>query len=170
MKGFRALHLSAILAVGLGIAVVASTPAMAGGRTTAPGVYDASIVFIPGLSVPGGLPDCVALFAQQTYVGKLTVTQNASGGYVASFVGENQDDASLNLRASAEFNASWGGFLLGSLGGRDDAIVGIDSANIVDGRIIGRVLGENGNAGTLIARIGAAGAVESCRYVGRGAH
>lgn len=168
MKSLRFLSLTAVLALGLGMSFAATTPAMAGGPTTAPGVYDASIVYIPGLSVPGGLPDCVDKFAQQIYVGKLTVAQSGSG-YTLSFVGENQDDSSLNLRASAEFNSSWGGFVLGGLGGRDDAIVGIDAANIVSGRAIGRVVGENGEAGTLIARFGAGGSVISCRFVGRGA-
>ena len=87
MKGFRALTLSALLAVGLGMTFAAATPASAGERTTTPGVYDASIVYIPGISVPGGLPDCVDKFAQQSYVGKLTVTQSGSG-YTLSFIGE----------------------------------------------------------------------------------
>jgi hypothetical protein len=168
MKGFRALTVSALLALGLGMTFASATPVSAGERTTAPGVYDASIVYVPGISVPGGLPDCVDRFAQQSYVGKLTVTQNGTG-YKLSFVGENSDDASLSLRASAEFNSNWTGFLLGGLGGRDDAILGIDAANLESARIIGRVLGENGNPGTLIARIGAGGTVESCRFVGRGA-
>lgn len=168
MKFFRAFQMSTLLVVGLALASVAS-PVVAGGRVTAPGVYDASIVYIPGLSVPGGLPDCVDKFAQQTYVGKLTVAQGGSG-YIVSFVGENADDASLNLRASAEFNANWGGFLLGALGGRDDAIVGIDAANLVRGRITGRVQAENGKFGVIIAAVGAGGTIERCRFVGPGAH
>lgn len=167
MKGFRALTLAALLAAGLGIPALAANPVAADGRTTAPGVYPASIVYIPGISVPGGLPSCVDRFAQQIYVGNLTVAQSGSG-YTLSFVGENQDDASLNLRASADFNSSWGGFLLGGLGGRDDALLGIDVANLVSGRIHGRVLGENGNPGNLLARIGAGGTIERCRFVGRG--
>jgi hypothetical protein len=169
MNAFRALHLSAILALGLGIGAMASVPALAGGRITAPGVYDASIVYIPGLSVPGGLPACVDEFAQQIYVGKLTVAQSGSG-YTVSFVGENEDNAALNLRATAQFNSSWGGFLLGGLGGRDDALMGIDVANLEGGRIIGRVAGQNGHPGTLIVRVGAGGSIVSCRLVGRAAH
>jgi hypothetical protein len=168
MKVLRALALPALLAVGFGMFAAAATPATAGGRITAPGVYDASIVYIPGISVPGGLPDCVDKFAQQIYVGKLTVAQSAAG-YTLSFAGENQDDASLSLRASAEFNASWGGFLLGDLGGRDDALLGIDVANLVSGRIHGRILGENGNPGNLLASIGPGGSIERCKFVGRGA-
>lgn len=167
MKVFRAITLAAIMAVGLGIG--ASAPAQAGDRITAPGVYDASIVYIPGISVPGGLPSCTEEFAQQIYVGKLTVTQSGSG-YTVTFVGENTDDPTLNLRATAQFNSSWGGFLLGGLGGRDDALMGIDVANLEGARIIGRVMGENGHPGTLIARIGAGGSIESCRFVGRAAH
>ena len=169
MKDFRALHLSAILALGLGLMVVASTPALAGGRVTTPGTYDASIVYIPGISVPGGLPDCVDEFAQQIYVGQLTVAQSGSG-YTLSFVGENEKNANLNLRATAQFNLSWGGFLLGGLGGRDDALMGIDVANLESGRIVGRVEGQNGHPGTLIVRIGAGGSIESCRLVGRATH
>jgi hypothetical protein len=168
MKLLRAFQISTLLAIGLGVACVASTPVFAGDRTTAPGVYDASIVYIPGISVPGGLPDCVDQFAQQTYVGKLTVAK-AGSGYIVRFVGENADDASLNLRASAEFNSSWTGFVLGALGGRDDAIVGIDAANLVRGRITGRVQGDNGKFGVVIALVGAGGTIESCRFVGPGA-
>lgn len=167
MKSFRSLPLTALLTLGLGMSFAATTPALAGGPTTAPGVYDASIVYIPGLTVPGGLPDCVDKLAQQIYVGEITVAQSGSG-YTLSFVGENQDDSSLNLRASAHFNSSWGGFVLGGLGGRNDAIVSIDAANMVSGRAIGRVVGENGEAGTLMARFGAGGSVISCRFVGRG--
>jgi hypothetical protein len=168
MKAFRALSLIAVLAVGLGLAAGASTPAEAQGRITAPGVYDASIVYIPGISVPGGLPSCVDEFARQIYVGKLTVAQTGSG-YTVSFVGENEEDPGLNVRATAQFNSNWGGFLLGDLGGRSDALTGIDAANLESARVIGRVMGENGQPGTLIVRIGAGGTVESCRYVGRGA-
>jgi hypothetical protein len=169
MKLFRAIQLSTLLAVGLGVACVASTPVLAGERTNTPGVYDASIVYIPGLSVPGGLPDCVDRFAQQIYVGKLTVAQGGSG-YIVSFVGDNADDASLNLRASGEFNSSWAGFVLGALGGRDDALIGIDAANLVKGRITGRVQGDNGKFGVVIAQVGAGGTIESCRFVGPAAH
>ena len=169
MKTFRALHLTLILALGLGIAVGASAPAQAGDRVTAPGVYDASIVYIPGISVPGGLPDCVENFARQIYIGKLTVAQSG-GGYAVSFVGENEEDANLNLRATAQFNSNWGGFLLGGLGGRDDALMGIDVANLESARIVGRVAGENGKFGVLIARVGAGGSIESCRFVGPAAH
>jgi hypothetical protein len=170
MKAFRALHLSAILVVGLAIAGVAPVPALAGDRITAPGVYDASIVYIPGVSVPGGLPACVDEFARQIYVGKLTVTQGTGSGYTVTFVGENEEDATLNLRATARFNANWGGFLLGGLGGRDDALIGIDVANLESGRVIGRITGQNGKPGTLIVRVGAAGSIESCRFVGPAAH
>ncbi len=167
MKAFRVMYLAAVLAIGLGLG--ATVTAQAGGRITAPGVYDASIVYIPGLSVPGGLPSCTDEFAQQIYVGKLTVTQNGSG-YTVTFVGENEEDASLRLRATGRFNSSWGGFLLGGLGGRDDALVGIDGANLESGLVTGRILGQNGEAGTLIVRVGAGGSIESCRFVGRAAH
>jgi hypothetical protein len=163
MKLLRLLQLSAILAVGLGMSFA---PAHAG--TNAPGTYDVSISYIPGISVPGGLPDCVDKFDRQTYVGKLTVSQDARGGYKVTFVGENQDDSSLNLRASADFGVVWNGFTLGALGGRDDAIVSIDAASLISGRIVGRVLGENGHPGHLVARIGPGGVVESCRFNGRG--
>jgi hypothetical protein len=169
MKAFRALYVSAILAVGLGISAGATVPALAGDRITAPGVYDASVVYIPGISVPGGLPSCVDEFAQQIYVGKLTVTQTGSG-YTVTFVGQNEDDSTLNLRATAQFNSNWGGFLLGGLGGRDDAIMGIDVANLEGARIVGRVMGQNGHPGTLIVRVGAGGSIESCLFVGRAAH
>ena len=169
MKTFRALYLPAILAIGLGVAVAASTPAQAGGRITAPGTYDASVVYIPGISVPGGLPECVDQFAQQIYVGQLTVKQTASG-YTVSFVGENEEDPKLNVRATAEFNSNWGGFLLGALGGRDDAIMGIDAANLVSARIQGRIVGQNGKAGTLQVKVGAGGVIESCNLRGPAAH
>ncbi len=165
MKTFRALYLSAILAVGLGVAVAATTPALAGDRITAPGVYDASVVYIPGISVPGGLPACVDEFAQQIYVGKLTVTQSGSG-YTVTFVGDNETDSNLNVRATAKFNASWGGFLLGPLGGRDDVLTGIDVANLESARVVGRVAGQNGKPGTVIVQVGAGGVIQSCRFVG----
>jgi len=168
MKTFRALYLSAILAIGLGVALAASTPALAGGRITAPGEYDASIVYIPGISVPGGLPACVDEFAQQIYVGKLTVAQKGAG-YTLSFVGENEADSKLTVRATADFNANWGGFLLGNLGGREDAITGIDVANLEKALVVGRVQGQNGHPGALIVRVGAGGTITSCRFVGRAA-
>jgi hypothetical protein len=169
MKIFRALHLITILALGLGMAATISVPAQAQDRITEPGVYDASIVYIPGISVPGGLPACVDEFAQQIYVGKLTVTQRGSG-YSLTFVGHNDEDPLLRLRATASFNSSWGGFLLGNLGGRDDALMGIDVANLESGLITGRIEGQNGHPGALIVRIGAGGSIESCRFVGRAAH
>lgn len=163
MKAFRAFIL--VLAIGLGMA----GPVLAQGRITAPGTYDASVVYIPGISVPGGLPSCVDEFARQVYVGKLTVVESGSG-YTVTFVGENDGgEPGLNLRATAKFNSNWGGFLLGSLGGREDAIMGIDAANLESARVVGRILGENGHAGVLIAKIGSGGTVESCRFVGRAA-
>ena len=161
----RILQLSALLAVGL----FATAPARAQGRVTAPGVYDVSIVYIPGLSVPGGLPECTQQFDRQTYVGKLTIAKNAGGEYRVSFVGENQDDASLNLRVSAIFADTWNGFALGSLGGRDDALVSIDAAALKSGRVTGRVMGQNGSPGHLGASFGPGGVVERCNFTGRGA-
>jgi hypothetical protein len=163
MKTFRVLSLSAILAVGLGFG--APERALAGDRITAPGVYDASVVYIPGISVPGGLPECVDEFAQQIYVGKITVAQNGSG-YTVTFVGSNEEDGRLQVRATAKFNSNWGGLLLGNLGGRDDALTGIDVANLESARINGRVEGQNGHFGALIVQVGAGGTIESCRFVG----
>jgi len=165
MKTFRALYLSAILVAGLGMAV----PALAQDRITAPGVYDASVVYIPGISVPGGLPACVDDFAQQIYVGKLTVAQKA-GGYTLSFEGENEADSQLRIKASGSFNSNWGGFLLGKLGGREDALMGIDVANLESGRVSGRIIGANGAAGHLNVRVGAGGTIESCRLTGPAVH
>jgi hypothetical protein len=164
MKALRTFTLSAVLAV----AALAPSLALAQGRVTDPGTYDASIVYIPGISVPGGLPDCVDQLSRQIYVGELTVARNGSG-YTVTFVGENDEDPTLRVRATARFNSNWGGFLLGGLGGRDDAIMGIDAANIESGLVTGRVVGENGHAGTLVARIGSGGEIVSCRFVGRGA-
>ena len=175
MKSLLALAAPAVLALGLvvsGAAVAAPrslSPVTAGDRVTAPGVYDISVVYIPGLTVPGGLPECVEQFAQQTYVGKLTVSKTASGSSM-SFVGENVDDPTLNIRASGDFNSSWGGFLLGPLGGREDALVGIDYANLVSGRIVGRVAGANSRFGVLIVKVGAGGVISSCRFVGPAVH
>jgi len=169
MKTFRALYLSAILAVGLGMAAGVSAPALAQDRITTPGVYDASVVYIPGISVPGGLPACVDEFAQQIYVGKLTVAQKG-GGYTLSFVGENEADPKLNMRATGSFNSNWGGFLLGKLGGREDALMGIDVANLESGRVSGRIMGNNGAAGHLNVRVGAGGVIESCRLTGQASH
>ncbi|MEP7028658.1 MAG: hypothetical protein ABI960_08685 [Candidatus Eisenbacteria bacterium] len=173
----RNLSRTALAALVFGLAVAGLSPALAaprtlapvtdGDRITAPGTYDASIVYIPGLSIPGGLPDCAEKFDRQVYVGKLTVTSSAAGSRMA-FVGENEDDPTMNLRASADFNSSWGGFLLGPLGGRQDALVGIDVANVVSGRVIGRVRGENGRAGVLIVKIGPGGSIAGCRFVGPG--
>jgi len=165
MTWSRMSFLSAVLAVGL----FAAAPAHAQARTTAPGVYDVSIVYIPGLSVPGGLPDCAQQFDRQTYVGKLTIAQAAPGAeYRVSFVGENQDDASLNLRVSAIFSNTWNGFALGALGGRDDALVSIDAAAIKSARVTGRVMGQNGSPGHLGASFGPGGVVERCHFTGRG--
>jgi hypothetical protein len=171
MKRLLALAAPAILAMGLvvsGAALAAPrslSPVTDGDRVTAPGVYDISVVYIPGISVPGGLPECVERFDQQIYLGKLTVSKTATGSRM-SFVGENADDPTLNIHASADFNENWGGFLLGPLGGREDALVGIDYANLVSGRVVGRVRGENGRAGTLIVKVGAGGVIAGCRFVG----
>jgi hypothetical protein len=167
MKTLRALHLSAILAIGLGLAA-ASAPALAGDRVTAPGEYDVSVVYIPGISVPGGLPACADDFAQQIYVGKLTVARKGEG-YTLSFVGENEADPQLNMRATGSFNANWGGFLLGKLGGREDALMGIDVANLESARVSGRILGHNGAAGHLNVRVGPGGTIETCRLTGQAA-
>src|SRR6188768_1688628 len=55
MNPLRLFKSALVLAVGLGIAFAA--PAFAQ-RVNAPGTYDASVVYIPGISVPGGLPEC----------------------------------------------------------------------------------------------------------------
>ena len=156
------------LFLALGLALAAPAPALAGGRINAPGVYDASVVYIPGISVPGGLPECVDEFAQQIYVGQITVTQSSSG-YTVTFVGENESNAQLKVRARARFGPDWAGFLLGPLGGREDAITGIDVANLESAIVTGRVEGQNGHPGALIVRVGAEGAIEMCRFVGRAA-
>jgi len=175
MNRLIALAGPAILAVGLIASPVAfaaprsALPVVAGERVTTPGVYDISVVYIPGISVPGGLPECVEKFAEQTYLGQLTVTKTATGSHM-SFVGTNADDPRLNIRASADVNENWGGFLLGPLGGREDALVGIDVANVVSGSITGFVSGENGKKGRLMVKVGAAGEIIDCKFVGGGAH
>jgi len=171
MNRLLALAAPAIVAAGLVISGAAFaaprvlSPVTDGDRVTAPGVYDISVVYIPGISVPGGLPECVDKFDQQIYVGKLTVSKTSTGSHM-SFVGENIDDSTLSIRASGDFNANWGGFLLGPLGGREDALMGIDYANMIGGRIVGRVRGQNGLAGTVIVQVGAGGVISSCRFVG----
>ena len=144
-------------------------PIVAGDRITAPGVYAASVVYIPGISIPGGLPECANEFAQQIYVGEITVSRRGSG-YSVVFQGANADDSRRRVRASGEFNENWGGFLLGPLGGREDAILGIDYANLVSGRVNGIILGQNGGLGALVARLGAGGVFESCALLGPAAH
>ena len=61
MNPLRLFKSAMVLAVGLGLASAA--PAFAQ-RVNAPGTYDASVVYIPGISVPGGLPECVEHFVQ----------------------------------------------------------------------------------------------------------
>jgi hypothetical protein len=165
MNRLRFLYLSAALAFGLMIA----GPVHAQVYSNTPGTYEASVVYIPGISVPGGLPECVDKFAQQLYVGHVTVVQDASGGYSATFTGVNQEDMQLSVTAKASFTSSWAGIKLGPLGGRSDAIIGIDAANIVSGSVKGKVTGENGKKGNLMASIGLGGIFDKCKFVGGGA-
>jgi len=166
LGGVAALVLGIALAVPAGAAPHRTT---ANGLITAPGIYDASIVYIPGVSVPGGLPECVDALAQQIYVGQITVTKTATGSTV-SFEGTNVDNPKFSVSASGDFNESWGGFALGPLGGRDDAVVAIDHANLVSGSVKGKVTGSNGRMGTLMATVGLAGVFEKCDLKGPAAH
>src|SRR5689334_4245623 len=111
MNRNRFLPLAAILVVGF----VLAAPAHAQGRINTPGTYDASAVYIPGITPPGGLPDCVDKFDQQIYVGKITVAPT-NGGFRVTFEGTNQDDPKLNVRATGIFSPLWAGFQLGPLG------------------------------------------------------
>jgi hypothetical protein len=164
MNRFRFLPLAAILAVSFALAV----PAHAQGRINTPGTYDASAVYIPGLTPPGGLPDCVDKFDQQIYVGTITVIPNNSG-FKVTFEGTNQDDPKLNVKATGIFSPLWGGFQLGPLGGRNDAIIGIDAVTMLSGSVSGRVLGENGKPGHVVAKVGPGGVFQSCKFTGQGA-
>ena len=165
MNPLRVFKSAMVLAVGLGLACAA--PAFAQ-RVNAPGTYDASVVYIPGVSVPGGLPECVEKFIQQTYVGQITVTQTNSG-YKAIFEGTNVDNPALKVRATGNFTPLWAGFQLGPLGGRTDAIIGIDAATMLSGSVHGRVVGENGKAGHVGASVGPGGVFERCKFTGQGA-
>jgi len=164
MNPLRVFKSAMVLAVGLGIAFAA--PAFAQ-RVNAPGTYDASVVYIPGISVPGGLPECVDKFAQQTYVGQITITQT-NQGFKATFEGTNLDDSSLRVRATGNFTPLWAGYQLGPLGGRTDAIIGIDALTMLNGQVSGRILGENGKPGHLGVRVGPGGVIESCKFTGQG--
>jgi hypothetical protein len=166
LGGVAALVLGIVLAVPVG---AAPHRTVANGLITAPGVYDASIVYIPGISVPGGLPDCVNDVAQQIYVGQITVTKTATGSTV-SFDGTNVDNPKFSVQASADFSESWSGFALGPLGGRDDAVVAIDHASIISGSVRGKVTGSNGRMGILMATVGLAGVFEKCDLKGPAAH
>jgi len=173
-NAFNLQILGGVAALVLGIALAAPAGAAphrapAGGLVTEPGVYDASVVYIPGISVPGGLPDCVNEIAQQIYVGTITVARSGDG-YRVSFAGVNSEDSRRRVNASAVFSADWGGFALGPLGGREDAIVAIDAAHLVSGRVNGIVIGQNGGIGALVARVGAGGVFESCALLGPAAH
>ena len=165
MNPLRLFKSAMVLAVGLGLASAA--PAFAQ-RVNAPGTYDASVVYIPGISVPGGLPECVENFVEQTYVGQITVTQTNSG-YKAIFEGTNETDPSLKVRATGNFSPLWAGFQLGPLGGRTDAIIGIDAATMLSGSVTGKVVGQNGKAGHLGVKVGPGGVFESCKFTGQGA-
>jgi hypothetical protein len=165
MNPLRLFKSSLVLAVGLGLAFAA--PAFAQ-RVNAPGTYDASVVYIPGISVPGGLPECVEQFAQQTYVGQITVTET-NQGYKAIFEGTNLDDSSLRIRATGNFSPLWAGFQLGPLGGRTDAIIGIDAATMLGGAVSGKIIGQNGKSGHLGVKVGPGGVIESCKFTGQGA-
>ena len=165
MNPLRLFKSTLVLAVGLAIASAA--PAFAQ-RVNAPGTYDASVVYIPGISVPGGLPECVEHFVQQTYVGQITVTETNSG-FKAIFEGTNLDDSSLRVRATGNFSPLWAGFQLGSLGGRTDAIIGIDAATMLGGSVTGKVVGQNGKSGHLGVKVGPGGVIESCKFTGQGA-
>ncbi|MGH7724913.1 MAG: hypothetical protein ACREOU_05740 [Candidatus Eiseniibacteriota bacterium] len=164
--------LSRVVLPAVATAVVAfalAAPAHAQGRITTPGVYPASVVYIPGISVPGGLPDCVDPFVRQIYLGEVTIVQTGSG-YDVSFEGTNEEDPKLKVRASGSFNASWGGLLLGELGGRSDAIVGIDYVNMVSGKVQGKVIGNDGKKGNLRATLGLGGEFLGCSFHGPGSH
>jgi len=165
MNPLRLFKSSLVLAVGLGLACAA--PAFAE-YVHAPGTYDASVVYIPGISVPGGLPECVDKFIQQTYVGQITVTETNSG-FKAIFEGTNLDDPSLKVKATGNFTPLWAGFQLGPLGGRTDAIIGIDAAKMLSGAVTGKVIGENGKPGHVGAKIGPGGVIQTCKFTGQGA-
>lgn len=162
MNRFRFLSLAAVLAV-IGFA----NPAHAQ-RVNAPGTYDASVVYVPGISPPGGLPDCVDKFTQQVYVGKITVA-SSNQGFKVSFEGVNEQDSSLRIRATGIFSPLWAGFQLGALGGRTDAIIGIDAATMLSGRVSGQVVGLNGKKGHVGAAVGPGGVFERCKFTGQGA-
>ena len=162
MNRLRFLSLAAVLAI-----VAFANPAFAQ-RINAPGTYDASVVYVPGISPPGGLPDCVDKFTQQVYVGKITVTPS-NQGFKVSFEGVNDQDSSLRIRATGIFSPLWAGFQLGALGGRTDAIIGIDAATMLSGSVSGQVVGVNGKKGHVGAAVGPGGVFERCKFTGQGA-
>lgn len=162
MNRIRFLSLAAVLAV-----VAFANPAFAQ-RINTPGTYDASVVYVPGISPPGGLPDCVDKFTQQVYVGQVTVI-TTNQGFKVTFEGANEQDSSLRVRATGIFSPLWAGFQLGALGGRTDAIIGIDAATMLSGSVSGKVVGENGKAGHAGARVGPGGVFERCKFTGQGA-
>ena len=73
------------------------------------------------------------------------------------------------MRATGNFSPLWAGFQLGSLGGRTDAIIGIDAATMLSGSVSGKVVGQNGKAGHLGVKVGPGGVIESCKFTGQGA-
>ena len=103
MSRLRFLSLAAVLAACIGFA----NPAHAQYVNT-PGTYDASVVYIPGITPPGGLPDCVDKMDQQIYVGTITVTPT-NQGFKVMFEGTNDQDPSLKVRATGIFTPLWSG-------------------------------------------------------------
>ena len=163
MNRIRFLSLAAVLAATLVFAGSADAQ-----RINTPGTYDASVVYVPGISPPGGLPDCVDKFTQQVYVGQVTVETN-NQGFRVTFEGTNEQDSSLRVRATGIFTPLWSGFQLGALGGRTDAIISIDAATMLSGSVSGKVVGVNGKAGHIGARVGPGGVFERCKFTGQGA-
>lgn len=165
MRAARVLSLVTLLAAGLAGA------ALANGRITAPGTYDASVGVIPAfdIQVPADIkakyPPDFQNVGPDLYTGQVTIS--LSGGiYTVQFQGAREDGAKLN--ATATFSSDWTGLLLGSLTVGSSlelgVITSIDYAHMLSAHIngVGTVDGVNQR---VIARLGQAAEFLSLRVL-----
>jgi len=156
MRAVRFLSFAVLLVVGL-----AGTAMAQGGYFNTPGVYnDVRVGVVPAL-LPGGPVPGTGSLGPDVYNGTLTITRGA-GGFTATYQGERYhglptDTDGAKLNASATFNGSWRGVLLGTLqvgsSVETNVIIGIDSPNLLSANVNGVGTVDGGNR-RIIARFG----------------
>ena len=140
MRAVRFLTFALLLVVGL------AGKASAQGYSNTPGVYtDVKVGIVPAALPPGSLPAEVGNLGPDLYVGTLTITQSG-GGYTATYQGEREDGAKLNVTAS--FTSDWVGWKKSFLvvgTSNEEVITGIDAPHLIQANIngVGTVDGSN---------------------------